>query len=115
MINQLREKNDELLDTNSELERFTYIASHDLKSPLRTIINFLEVIEHNIKKQRYDQLVKTLKHVKSGAQQMNFLVSDILEYSSINNQTLERETLDLNQIVEKAKTNLQVEIEKKMH
>ena len=113
LINQLREKNDELLDTNSELERFTYIASHDLKSPLRTIINFLEVIEHNIKKQRYDQLVKTLKHVKSGAQQMNFLVSDILEYSSINNQTLERETLDLNQIVEKAKTNLQVEIEKK--
>jgi signal transduction histidine kinase len=114
LIDQLREKNEALSDTNSELERFTYIASHDLKSPLRTIINFLEVIEHSIKKKRYQNLPRTLKHVKSGAQQMNYLVSDILEYSSLNNKKdLEREPIDLNQIVERIKMNLQVEIDRK--
>ncbi|MCB0836223.1 MAG: hypothetical protein KDD99_06115 [Bacteroidetes bacterium] len=113
LINKLREKNDELSESNAELERFTYIASHDLKAPIRTIINFLEVMEKNIERQSYDNLLKTLKHVKTGAQQMYYVVTDILEYSSINQNVLEKHPLSLNEIVDKVKANLQVEIDEK--
>ena len=113
LIDQLRDKNEELSDTNEELERFTYIASHDLKSPLRRIINFLEVMEHNIKKKEFSNLNEKLRHVKTSAKQMNYVVTDILEYSSINNTPLEKSSVDLNEVVERVKINLQNDIEAK--
>jgi signal transduction histidine kinase len=113
LIDELKEKNDQLSKSNAELERFTYIASHDLKSPLRTMINFLGVMERNIDQEDYHNLDKPLNHVKTGAHQMHYVVTDILEYSSINNVPLEKKALSLTEIVEKVITNLQLEIEEK--
>ena len=49
-IKNLKEKNEELAALNDELEQFTYIASHDLKSPLRTISSHLDLIRLHIKR-----------------------------------------------------------------
>ncbi len=46
-LNQLKKNNQDLQSANDELERFAYIASHDLKTPLRTIVSFLNLIEKN--------------------------------------------------------------------
>ena len=114
LLNRLKNKNQELVDTTEELERFTYIASHDLKSPLRTIISFIGLLEHDLKRKDYTEMEGNLHFVKTGALQMNFLVQDILELSKLKNSTKEdRILLDLNRIFEKAKHNLTVDIEEK--
>ncbi|MFK7936362.1 MAG: ATP-binding protein [Saprospiraceae bacterium] len=114
LLAKLKEKNQELVETTEELERFTYIASHDLKSPLRTIISFIGLIEKDLKKGKIDNIEDRLSFVKTGAKQMNFLVQDILELSKLKNITeAERSLVDLNQILEKAKMNLWEEIESK--
>jgi len=114
LIKDLKNKNKQLQNTSEELERFTYIASHDLKSPLRTITSFIGLIERDIKKGELDKVEEKLHFVKSGAEQMNFLVQDILELSQLKElQKAKRQRVDLNLILEKAKTNLAEEINEK--
>ncbi len=111
LIADLKNKNKQLQHTSEELERFTYIASHDLKSPLRTITSFIGLIERDIEKGNIDKLGEKLHFVKSGAEQMNFLVQDILELSQLKElQKAKRQYVDLNLILEKAKTNLTEEV-----
>ncbi len=110
-INNLQEKNRALERTTEELERFTYIASHDLKSPLRNVISFLGLAERKIEKREYEFLPRDLEFAKKGAEQMHYLISDILELSRINvNSRDQREWGDLNDIIEKSVSNLRQEI-----
>jgi len=114
LLRELKKNNEELIETSEELERFTYIASHDLKSPLRTISNFIGLIEKDLLKQDYDKLPKKLDFVKSGAEQMHFLVQNILEFSVLkSNLQNERVLIDLNTVMDKVITNLLKDIEDK--
>lgn len=111
LINDLKEKNIQLKETTEELERFSYIASHDLKSPLRTITSFIGLIERDVKKRNFGSISEKLHFVKTGAEQMNFLVQDILELSKLkHSENSQRVLIDLNEVLEKAKTNLTEEI-----
>ena len=112
LIFDLKQKNKALIDTTEELERFSYIASHDLKSPLRTVVSFLGLIEKDIKKGNYEEVLANLEFAKSGAKQMNYIVTDILELSKINApERHSQDRTDLNRVLEKVKTNLKEEIE----
>lgn len=112
LIEKLRTKNEELRQTTEELERFSYIASHDLKSPLRTVVSFLGLIEKDIQRGKYHKLQSHLEFAKSGAKQMNYLVSDILELSKLNApDRLKKELVDLNVILKKVKSNLQEDLQ----
>lgn len=114
LINDLKKKNEELLATSEELERFTYIASHDLKTPLRTITSFIGLMERDIDKENYHSLNDKLHFVKSGAKQMNYLVQDILELSKLKQiDDKNRSLINLELVLEKAKTNLLSDIEEK--
>ena len=107
LIDRLQKNNAILQQTTEELERFSYIASHDLKSPLRTVVSFLGLIEKDLKKGDYENVFTNLEYAKSGAKQMNYLVSDILELSRINApDRLHKELVDLDQIIKKVQTNL---------
>ncbi len=114
LINELQDKNANLEKTKEELEQFTYIASHDLKSPLRTIISFLDLIKRDVQRERYDDLLSKLDFARSGAEQMNYLVTDILEYSKITNTKAHKKSMvNLQTIVDKVKFNLTDIIERK--
>ncbi len=114
LIQSLQSNNTKLKETTEELERFTYIASHDLKSPLRTINSFIGLIERDIKKEKYDALPERMEFVKSGAKQMNTLVEDILEISILNNPSKKKKIpIDLNDLVEKVYANLKEDIRAK--
>ena len=114
LIQELQIKNASLVKTTEELEQFTYIASHDLKSPLRTIISFLDLIKRDVNRQKYDDLLSKVDFARSGAEQMNYLVTDILEYSKITSGTQrKKKMISLQSLAEKVKFNLMDVIQKK--
>ena len=114
LVNDLKANNQELKQTTERLEQFTYIASHDLKSPLTTITNFAGLIEKDLENDNSKNIKKNLGFIKTGAEQMNFLVEDILEFSKLSKHNKAEHTLiDLNLVLEKAIYNLKEEIEEK--
>ncbi|MEZ4959558.1 MAG: ATP-binding protein [Saprospiraceae bacterium] len=110
-IRDLTENNRKLQGTTEELERFTYIASHDLKSPLRTIISFLDLIDRDLKAGKMEEVPGYLEFAKSGAHQLNFIIRDVLEISKVNSKVYkEMAWVKLNDIVYKAIANLKKDI-----
>ncbi|MEL6676175.1 MAG: ATP-binding protein [Bacteroidota bacterium] len=98
----LQENNRQLAEKNDELERFAYIASHDLKSPLRNIASFAGLLEKELDEGNHESLKDYLTFIQSNAKQMTYLIKDILEFSQINSQMDERKAkIDLNEIVAK--------------
>ena len=103
----------ELQAKNEELERFAFIASHDLKEPLGNIINFSGLLKNEISKQKDSEQNKYIGIIDSNAQQMNQLIIDTLEYASNSESHLEKEWVDSNEIIEDIQSLLQDLIRKK--
>ncbi|MCG8328367.1 MAG: ATP-binding protein [Chitinophagales bacterium] len=113
LINDLEEKNNALFRINEELEQFTYIASHDLKTPLRTISSHLDLITLHLKRQDFEAVNVDIKYAKKGTGQMYMLINDILEYKKISKQNQSYDLVKLDQVVEDVLTNVQHLIKKK--
>ena len=101
-------QNKRLESTNKELERFAFVASHDLKTPLRNINSFLQLIKRRLKKRKTEneEVIEYLEFATKSAQQMHYLIEDILEYSRLNKKGLQAENTDLNELVDEIKDNL---------
>jgi len=97
-LDEINDKNASLLKINDEMERFAYIASHDMKTPLRTIISFLGIIEKKVNKREFENLNEYLNYAQDGATQMHHLITDILEYSRLSSSESEKSMVDLNEI-----------------
>ena len=94
----LEEANALLLRSNDNLERFAYVASHDLQEPLRKVHQFGDLL-----KTRYiDSLSEELTYIErmqSAASRMSTLIRDLLSFSRISTQQDTRESVSLNEIV----------------
>ena len=114
LLSSLKQKNKELSEAYKDIEQFAYITSHDLKTPLRTINSFVGLNEKKVAEAELDNDVSEyLEYVKEGSIQMNNIITDILEYSRINqNQSLNLEWIDLNEIIDDIKNNIHHTIDK---
>lgn len=99
-IQDLEAKNAELASLNSELEEFTYIASHDLKTPIRSVSSYLDLSKIHLSRKDYDKAEHYLASAKSVTGRMYELVNDILEYKRISQSDTRVGQVDLNQILE---------------
>jgi len=70
-----------LIHSNTELERFAYIASHDLQEPLRTISSYVQLLRENYKEKMDKDGEQFLEYVTDAALHMRNLVADLLSYS----------------------------------
>lgn len=105
---------DKLQSTNSELEQFAYVASHDLKEPLRKIRSFSGILL----KKHYDALnhdgQESLIKIENSAERMQLLIDDLLTFSrTVNHHNQETEVIDLNRLLEEVENDLSLVIEEK--
>lgn len=100
-IKDLERNNVDLSNAYKEIERFAYISSHNLKTPIRTIRSFTDLISRDLNRNQTENLPEYLDFVKQGAEQMQFLVTDILEYSKLNQEeNIQLEEVDLNKTID---------------
>lgn len=106
----LSNKNAELERINTELESFNYIASHDLKEPLRKIRTFISLLleEHENISERG---LVFINKVISSATTMQKLISDLIDFSQVNSVKESFEKTDLVKIIEDVKNSLSDSIE----
>ena len=99
---ELISSNESLTKSNEELERFAYIASHDLKTPLQNIISFTELLEKQLGNDKNEQINQYLMFIKEGGVRLKNLITDTLEYSRISYSEKEEtcEEVDLNILLE---------------
>ncbi len=93
-----------------ELELFSYIASHDLRSPLRTIASYAKLLEQRYKEQLNEDGQEFLQYVLNGTEQMNNVLEDLLEYARAGGQTRQLMLTDANKVMELVRYNLKKEI-----
>ena len=111
--NDLEKKNLELVQSNTELASFAYIASHDLQEPLRKIQTFATRISEKEFNNLTDSGKDHFSRMQASAKRMQRLIEDLLAYSHTNNATRSFECTDLNQIVEEVLSDLKEDINQK--
>lgn len=106
---QLQQLNERLRRTNQDLQQFSYAASHDLKEPLRTISNYMQLLRVRHRgKMLENEALELVEVAIAGAQRMHGLVEALLEYSragEVAASTLE--PVPAEKAVNDALTNLQ--------
>lgn len=106
---ELQQANDELLHlnqalktSNEDLEQFAYIASHDLREPLRKIKSFAELLAKRYRGQIDEKGDRYIDYITGGATRMQTLINDLLTYSRLGRRDLIRTDTDLNYVLMQA-------------
>lgn len=89
-----------LREANVQLEEFTHVASHDLRSPLRGIANLIEFIEEDYGELAPPEVRRNLGRMADRVAAMERLIDDLLTYARAGRRTIKTEPIDLNAIVQ---------------
>jgi len=105
--------NKQMAKSNEELEQFAYIASHDLKQPLNTVISFSNLLNKELKNNLNTKTETYLNFIIKSGTQMKQLIEDILEYSKLNQEKRESEVIALSMLVNEVTDSIASMIEQK--
>lgn len=114
--NQLLENITQLKRTNEELERFAYVASHDLQEPLRKIIIFGDRLADKYKQALGDDGKDYLERMTKASDRMQLLIKNLLAFSRVSSANAGEEGVvktDLNVLIEGVLSDLEIQIEQK--
>lgn len=103
--NEIRKLNEKLQEAYDELDTFSFTISHDLKTPIASVKNYAEILlEDN--PHLDGQARHFLNRIISSADNMNALIREVLGYSRVSRQQINRQELDMKSLLEELKTDL---------
>jgi PAS domain S-box-containing protein len=105
------ERTADLEAANKELEAFAYSVSHDLRAPLRAMDGFSRMLVEKHAPQLSDEARRYLGVVRKSSQEMGQLIEDLLTFSRLSRQAVERRTVSLSRLAREAFEDLQAECE----
>jgi len=108
---QLRHTSSELARSNTDLQQFAYVASHDLFEPLRMVKSFLQLLREHSAGKLDKESEEFVGFALDGANRMQALIGDLLAYSRVDQRAQLMEPTDCNQVLEAALANLKVAID----
>jgi light-regulated signal transduction histidine kinase (bacteriophytochrome) len=115
LINSLEqrvvERTAQLEAANKELEAFSYSISHDLRAPLRAIDGFSRILVEDHVQELPEDAARLLGLVQSNTQQMGRLIDDLLSFSRLSRQPVNRRTVNTADLVRQALETLQGDLE----
>lgn len=85
---------------NHELESFSYSVSHDLKAPLRGIDGYSQILLEDYAGDLDDDARALIGHIRRGVHQMHELIEDLLAYSRMERQVIEKRAIDLDALID---------------
>jgi PAS domain S-box-containing protein len=97
--------------SNTDLERFAFVASHDLQEPLRMVTSFSQLLARRYKGQLDERADEYLEYIQNGTQRMAALIEDLLSYSQIVHSTEKGAPVDCSVLLDKVLESCRVTIE----
>jgi len=107
----LARQTEELARSNTELEQFAYVASHDLQEPLRMMASFAQLLAERYKGELGSEADEFIDYIVDGAARMQRLINDLLSYSRVGRREREFTPIDCTAVVETVCENLRAAIE----
>jgi len=101
----------DLQKSNTDLERFAFVASHDLQEPLRMVTSFSQMLTRKYKGRLDGQADGYLEHIENGTRRMAALIEDLLSYSQIVHSTEKGVPVDCNVALSEVLESCRVTIE----
>ncbi|MET7457257.1 ATP-binding protein [Streptomyces sp. NPDC005574] len=107
----LDEQAADLKRSNTELEQFAYVASHDLQEPLRKVSSFTQLLQRRYGNQLDERADQYIAFAVDGANRMQVLINDLLAFSRVGRVHNDHRTVDLDEVLGKTLDNLSVALE----
>ncbi len=109
----LRQRAEDLAQSNADLEHFAYVASHDLQEPLRNVASCLQMLERENRGKLGEDADKLIDFAVDGAKKMKALIMDLLTYSRLTTRGQPFKAVDVQEVLDQSLGNLQSLIEEK--
>jgi light-regulated signal transduction histidine kinase (bacteriophytochrome) len=107
-VRELSELTADLARSNQELERFAYVASHDLQEPLRMVASFTQLLQRRYHDRLDADADQYIAYAVDGATRMQALINDLLAYSRVGTHGQPFRRVEAESLLKQALDNLQI-------
>jgi len=109
-MEQLKQTTADLARSNTELQQFAYVASHDLTEPLRMITSYLELLLSRAREKMGEEEREFIGYALDGARRLQVLIEDLLAYARVDTRARPLEPTDCERVLDTALANLKLAI-----